>query len=119
MLNGQLNDHQSALQSQPPEAVNNNPALPFYMGFSKPHQEQYAASKLHEQGYEVCLPKLESWARQAGNWCKKQKVMLPRSGFVRPGRASQALGPIASTPGTSNLVRLGFNLAALADERLR
>jgi transcriptional antiterminator RfaH len=119
MLNGPSNDPQAALQSQPAEVVNNNPALPWYVCFSKPRQEQYAASNLLEQGYEVYLPMLESWARQAGNWRKKQTVMFPRYGFVRPGRASQAVGPIASTPGVSGLVRFGTVPATLADERLQ
>jgi transcriptional antiterminator RfaH len=119
MLNGQLNDTQAAVQLQPPEAVNNKPALPWYVCFTKPRQEQYAASKLLEQGYEVYLPMLESWARQSSNWRKKQTVMFPRYGFVRPERASQTVRPIASTPGVSGLVRFGTVPATLADERLQ
>lgn len=91
---------------------------PWYVCFTKPRQEAYAASKLREQGYEFYLPFLESWARRAGQWCKKQTVMFPRYAFVRPAVAGQSVAPVRSTPGVSTLVRFGPVLATLGQDRL-
>ena len=91
---------------------------PWYVCFTKPRQEAYAASKLREQGYEFYLPFLESWARRAGQWCRKQTVMFPRYAFVRPAVAGQSVAPVRSTPGVSTLVRFGPVLATLGQDRL-
>ena len=53
-------------------------ARPWYVMMSKPRQEQHAASKLREQGYDVCLLMLEQWVRRAGALSRKQAVMLAR-----------------------------------------
>lgn len=93
-------------------------ARPWYVMMSKPRQEQHAASKLREQGYDVCLLMLEQWVRRAGALSKKQAVMFPRYGFVRPAMPQQAVGPIRSTPGVTCLVRFGPVLACLSAERV-
>ncbi len=90
----------------------------WYVCFTKPRQEAYAATKLREQGYDFYLPMLDSWARRAGQWCKKQTVMFPRYAFVRPALAGQSIAPVRCTPGVSTLVRFGPVLATLAVDRL-
>ena len=88
------------------------------MCLTKPRQEAYAVMKLREQGYELYLPLLESWARRAGHWTRKQSVMFPRYVFVRPTRPTQGVWAIRSTPGVTTLVRFGPVLALLSHERL-
>jgi transcription antitermination factor NusG len=87
--------------------------------FTKPRQEHYAAAKLQEQGYEFYLPLLDTWVRQAGAWHKKQSVMFPRYGFVRPAHAGQSIGPVRNTPGVTTLVRFGYVLAYLSEDRMQ
>jgi transcriptional antiterminator RfaH len=94
------------------------PGQPWFVCVTKPRQEHYAASKLQEQGYEFYLPLLDTWVRQAGAWHKKQSIMFPRYGFVRPSRPGQAIGPVRSTPGVTSLVCFGHVLAWLSAERM-
>ncbi len=91
---------------------------PWYVCLTKPRQEAYAVSKLLEQGYELYLPLLESWARRAGCWTQKQTVMFPRYAFVRPRQLGQSVAAVRSTPGVTSLVRFGPVLAHLSHERL-
>ena len=119
MHNPDLFEQDVVLQPRHPDRLSESPARPWYVGFTKPRQEQYAEGKLQEQGYEVYLPMLESWARQTGQWGKKRTVMFPRYAFVRPGQPSQGVGPITSTPGVTSLVRFGAVPATLADDRLQ
>lgn len=91
---------------------------PWYVCLTKPRQEAYAVTKLREQGYELYLPVLESWARRAGQWTRKQSVMFPRYVFVRPSRPSQGVWAVRRTPGVTSLVRFGPVLALLSHERL-
>lgn len=107
----------------PPDALLHAPGAaelpgPWYVCLTKPRQEAYAVLKLREQGYEIYLPLLESWARRAGHWTRKQSVMFPRYVFVRPARPSQGVWAIRSTPGVTSLVRFGPVLAFLSHERL-
>ena len=74
--------------------------------------------KLREQGYEVELPMLQSWARRAGQWARKESVMFPRYAFVRPSQPSQGVWAIRSTPGVTTLVKFGPVLACLRHDRL-
>lgn len=92
--------------------------IPWFVCLTKPRQEAYASMKLREQGYELYVPMLESWARRAGQWSKKQSVMFPRYAFVRPAWAGQSVAPVRSTPGISTLVKFGPILATLPAEKL-
>lgn len=94
------------------------PGSPWYVCLTKPRQEAYAALKLQEQGYELYLPLLESWARRAGRWTKKQSIMFPRYAFVRPSRPTQGVWPVRSTPGVSTLVKFGPVLACLSPDKV-
>ena len=103
-------------------AAEAQPAAPgqrWYVCVTKPRQEHYAASKLQEQGYEFYLPLLDTWVRAAGAWHKKQSIMFPRYGFVRPAHAGQAIGPVRCTPGVTSLVNFGHVLAYLSEERMQ
>jgi transcriptional antiterminator RfaH len=91
---------------------------PWFVCLTKPRQEAYASLKLREQGYELYVPMLESWARRAGQWCKKQTVMFPRYAFVRPAWPGQSVAPVRSTPGISTLVKFGPVLATLPVDKL-
>ena len=95
-----------------------DPASPWYVCLTKPRQEAYASLKLREQGYELYLPVLESWARRGGRWTKKQSVMFPRYAFVRPSRPTQGVWPVRSTPGVATLVKFGPVLACLSQEKM-
>lgn len=90
---------------------------PWYVFLSKPRQEAYAFSKLQEQGYEVLLPQMQSWVRQAGGWRVKSTVMFPRYGFVRPRGPEQSVGQVRSTPGVTCLVRFGPVLACMSAQK--
>jgi transcriptional antiterminator RfaH len=92
--------------------------IPWFVCLTKPRQEAYASLKLREQGYEIYVPMFESWARRAGQWCKKQNVMFPRYAFVRPAWPGQSVAPVRSTPGISTLVKFGPVLATLPVEKL-
>ncbi len=91
----------------------------WYVCLTKPRQETYAVAKLGEQGYQVYLPLLDSWARRAGRWCKKQSVMFPRYAFVRPAVPGHSISPVRSTPGVTTLVKFGPVLATLPECKLR
>ncbi len=96
----------------------NSPRRDWYVFLSKPRQEAYASSKLLEQGYEVFVPTLRSWQRNAAGWTNKDMAMFPRYGFVRPQLPSQAIGRVRSTPGISTLVSFGHVLACMPADRL-
>jgi transcriptional antiterminator RfaH len=91
----------------------------WYVCLTKPRQEAYAVAKLAEQGYQVYLPLLDSWARRAGKWCKKQSVMFPRYAFVRPQQPGHSIAPVRSTPGITSLVKFGPVLATLPHSKLQ
>jgi transcriptional antiterminator RfaH len=95
-----------------------NSSGPWFVCLTKPRQEAYASLKLREQGYELYVPMLESWARRAGQWCRKQTVMFPRYAFVRPAWPGQSVAPVRSTPGISTLVKFGPVLATLPVDKL-
>lgn len=101
-----------------PNAQMADKARPWYVCLTKPRQEAYALAKLREQGYELYLPMLESWARRAGHWTRKQSVMFPRYIFVRPGRPNQGVWAVRSTPGVTALVSFGPVLAVLSHEQM-
>lgn len=90
----------------------------WFVCLTKPRQERYAVAKLGEQGYQVYLPLLDSWARRAGKWCKKQSVMFPRYAFVRPAVPGHSISPVRCTPGVTTLVKFGPVLARLPDGKL-
>jgi len=106
----------------PPSADPIEPSPPagraWYVFVAKPQQENHAANKLLEQGYEVFLPLFTQWAKTAGGWRMKQTVMFPRYGFVRPAHAEQAIGPARSTPGVSHLVKFGYVLGCVSADRV-
>ena len=125
MLNTRAEAHHTVDQghSPMPRAVESIPGAtagggPWYVCLTKPRQEAFALSKLQEQGYELYLPQMESWARRAGRWVHKKSVLFPRYAFVRPSRPSQGVSAIRSTPGVSTLVKFGPVLACLSHERL-
>ena len=64
------------------------------------------------------MPTLDAWVRQGSGWRKKQSVMFPRYGFVRPAHAAQAIGAVRSTPGVTSLVRFGHALGLFDHARL-
>jgi transcriptional antiterminator RfaH len=118
MTSDAVNDDASVAPTPCLRSLPNTPPQPWYVCLTKPRQEQYAASKLQEQGFEVYLPLLTSWAKLGGDWRKKYAVMFPRYAFVRPGNQGQAIGPARSTPGVNTLVRFGHVLACLREDRL-
>lgn len=90
-------------------------AQAWYVCQSKPRQEAKALARLSEQGYEVYLPMLITWARKKGMWLRKEQVMFPRYCFVRCAHPGQSIAPIRSTPGVLGLVRFGNEVATLSD----
>lgn len=77
-----------------------------------------AQKHLLQQGYEVYLPLLARWVRHSRNWSLSHSALFPRYAFVRPGHEQQSLFPVRSTPGVSNLVRFGPQLALLGEAQM-
>lgn len=81
----------------------------WYLVYSKPRQEQVAASGLAEQGYDVYLPMLLSRRRRAQGMADFEEPLFPRYLFVATTQQEQSITPVRYTAGVSNLVRFGID----------
>lgn len=85
----------------------------WYTVFCKPRGESIAERNLRDQEYEVYLPRLSVRRRNASIWVDRVEPLFPRYLFVQPRDGKQSLAPVRSTPGVSDLVRIGGQPALL------
>lgn len=86
---------------------------------TKPRTETEAKIHLEEQGFLVYLPIWVDLKLRSNVWQKVQSVMFPRYLFVKTARQDQSISPIRSTPGVSQLVRFGTELARARNSLIR
>ena len=96
-----------------------NPMWRWYLVHTKPAGEVVAQMHLERQGYEVYLPRLVQSQRRGGRWRERVVPLFPRYLFLRLNAGRQALGPVRSTVGVTNVVRFGSDYAVVPDEVIR
>jgi transcriptional antiterminator RfaH len=87
----------------------------WYLIHTKPASEVAARVNLERQGYEVYLPRLLQSLRQRGHWKERIAALFPRYLFLRLHEGLQALAPVRSTVGVSDVVRFGSSYATVPD----
>ncbi len=88
----------------------------WYLVHTKPAGEAVAQVHLERQGYEIYLPRLAQPVRRGGCWRERIVPLFPRYLFLRLKEGCQALGPVRSTVGVTNVVRFGSNYAVVPDQ---
>ena len=89
--------------------------LRWYLVRTKRAREGTAEVQLERQGYEVYLPRLVQSIKRGGRWRDRIAALFPGYLFVRVDEGQQALGPVRSTIGVTNVVRFGANYATVPD----
>ncbi len=84
---------------------------------TKPRMEREAYDHLVRQSFCAYLPQWLDLKKQRGVWRRVQLPMFPRYLFIRPSYPEQAMTPVRSTRGVSQLVHFG-NETAMASEAL-
>jgi transcriptional antiterminator RfaH len=90
--------------------------LRWYLIHTKPLAEAVAQVNLERQGYEIYLPRLVHSTRWRRPPRERIVPLFPRYLFLRLCEGSQALGPVRSSAGVSDVVRFGSRYAVVADE---
>lgn len=93
--------------------------LRWYLIHTKPSCEGLTRMNLERQDYEVYLPRVLQSVRCSGRWRERIVPLFPRYLFLRLSEGLQALGPVRSTAGVSNVVRFGAQYAIVPDEVVR
>lgn len=93
--------------------------LRWYLICTKPLAESCAQSNLERQGYEVYLPRLAQSALRRGRWREAIVALFPGYLFLRLSEGEQALAPVRSTVGVSQVVRFGARYAIVPDDIVR
>jgi transcriptional antiterminator RfaH len=91
----------------------------WFLAYTKPRFESVAQVNLQQQGFDVYLPLYKKFKKSETGTVTVFEPMFPRYIFFRPSRPSQSIATVRSTKGVNNLVRFGFEPAALADETLQ
>jgi transcriptional antiterminator RfaH len=90
--------------------------LRWYLVHTKASAEAVAQLNLERQGYETYVPRL----LQARGWHgpRRERIvpLFPRYLFLRLREGCQALAPVRSSAGVSDVVRFGASYAVVADE---
>jgi transcriptional antiterminator RfaH len=89
--------------------------LRWYLIRTKPAAEATAQANLQRQGFEIYLPRVLSPVRRRGRWRDTVSPLFPRYLFLRLQEGLQALGPVRSSIGVSDLVRFGSRYAVVPD----
>ncbi len=93
--------------------------LRWYVIHTKGGGETTAALHLRRQGYEVYLPRVVETVRRRSRWRERMVALFPRYLFLRLNQGTQALAPVRSTRGVSDIVRFGSRYATVPDELIR
>ena len=88
----------------------------WYLIHTKPSAEAAAQANLERQGFEVYFPRLRQPLRRRSHWIEAIVALFPRYLFLRLREGQQALGPVRSTIGVTNIVRFGANYAIVPDQ---
>lgn len=91
----------------------------WYLVQTKPAGESTAEKNLLRQGYEVYLPRLLQLTRRGGILREKVVALFPRYLFVRLREGRQALSPVRSSVGVTNVVRFGAEYAVVPEVVIR
>jgi len=87
----------------------------WYLIHTKPSAEALAQANLERQGFEVYFPRLQQPLRRRSHWIEAIVALFPRYVFLRLCEGQQALGPVRSTAGVTNIVRFGAKYAIVPD----
>ncbi len=87
----------------------------WYLGYTKPRQEQTAKQQLIQQQYEVMLPMGWFRRRRRQQMTMIQEPLFSRYLFIRLSDQHDDWGPIRSTRGMIHLVRFGVTTAIVPD----
>src|SRR5579872_4030151 len=88
--------------------------LRWYLIHTKPFAENRAQQHLERQGYEVYLPRLLQ--RVGLRRGQRTVALFPRYLFLRLAEGAQALAPVHSSVGVSEVVRFGCCYAVVAED---
>jgi transcriptional antiterminator RfaH len=87
----------------------------WYLVQTKPSGESLALDNLRRQGYEVYLPRAVRSLRRNGTHQNRITALFPRYVFVRLVEGVQALAPVRSSLGVTDIVRFGSCFAVVPD----
>jgi transcriptional antiterminator RfaH len=91
----------------------------WYLVHTKPAGENVAEVNLTRQGYEVYLPRLIQSVKRGLECCERVVPLFPRYLFLHLKEGCQALAPVRSSVGVSNVVRFGSDYAVVPDRIVR
>ena len=91
----------------------------WYLIRTKPGGEATAQENLRRQGFEIYLPRVQQTVRRLGRWRESIAPLFPRYLFLRLAEGEQALAPVRSSVGVSDIVRFGSCYAIVPDHIVR
>ena len=91
----------------------------WYVGHTKPRQEEIAREHLLRQGYRVYMPRLKVLKRSARREEIAFEPLFPRYLFFGTARDDQSIAPARSTHGVSAIVQFGDRPAHLSEDTLQ
>ena len=91
------------------------PGKSWYLVYTKPRQEEVAATNLTRQGYGVYLPRLRQPRKRSGKRVLVVESLFPRYLFIHLDSHTDNWIPIRSTLGVMSLVRFGTEPARVPD----
>lgn len=116
-----LDTNLSGTCSAPPSAAQPCRSIPWACVYTHPQAERWADSQLRLRGYQTWLPLVTVTRRDRVVRSMRHRVEVPafpRYLFVRFDAASASWSPIRATPGVSDLVRCGANVAYASPDAL-
>ena len=93
--------------------------LRWYLIRTKPGGEATAQENLQRQGFEIYLPRVVQTVRRLGRWRESIAPLFPRYLFLRLAEGRQALAPVRSSLGVTDIVRFGCAYAIVPDHIVR
>ena len=100
----------------PLTTVNSVTGKSWYLVYTKPRQEEVAATNLTRQGYGVYLPRLRQARKRAGKRVFVVEPLFARYLFIHLDSHTDNWIPIRSTLGVMSLVRFGAEPARVPDD---
>ena len=92
------------------------PGKSWYLVYTKPRQEEVAATNLTRQGYGVYLPRLRQLRKRSGKRVPIVEPLFARYLFIHLDSHTDNWIPIRSTLGVMSLVRFGAEPARVPDD---
>ena len=88
----------------------------WYVIHTKPRQESQALENLERQGYTTYCPQITLSKRRRNAWHTVSEPLFPRYLFIQLTEGEDDFGPIRSTLGVSNMLRLGGKPAIIGND---